>query len=165
VNGEELFSPLIDGLCGTDFLNIGAAIRRADHRPSLPVEFPEIAGQLRDALSRKPFDPPSRKELSADPAWQQVLRFFLETGEVVEIDAEVVMLSENLKQATQLILQFIRENGPATASGLRQAIGSSRRVIIPLLERLDRTGVTERKGDRRALRGIQSVPKSQPPRI
>ena len=165
MNGEELFSPLIDGLCGTDFLNIGAVICRANHRPSLPGEIHEIAGQLREALSRKPFDPPSRKELSVDPAWQQALRFFLETGEVVEINAEVVMLSENLKQATQFILQFIHEHGPATVSELRRAIGSSRRVIIPLLERLDRTGVTERKGDRRTLRGIQSVPKGPPPGI
>jgi selenocysteine-specific elongation factor len=146
-------------------LTIGAVIRRANYRPSLPGEIQEIAGQLRKALSRKPFDPPSRKELSADPARQQALRFFLETGEVVEINAEVVMLSENLKQATQFIVQFIREQGPATVIELRRAISSSRRVITPLLEQLDRTGVAERKGDRRTLRGIQSVPKSQPPGI
>jgi len=31
-------------------------------------------------------------------------------------------------------------------------LGNSRRVAIPLLERLDRDGVTVRQGDKRALR-------------
>jgi len=51
-----------------------------------------------------------------------------------------------------LIRRFIREHGPATVSDLRQALGSSRHVIIPLLERLDRDAVTLRQDDRRALR-------------
>ena len=32
-------------------------------------------------------------------------------------------------------------------------LGSSRRVAIPLLEKLDRDGVTLRQGDKRSLRG------------
>jgi hypothetical protein len=35
---------------------------------------------------------------------------------------------------------------------LRQALGSSRRVMVPLLERLDREGFTRRMGDKRSLR-------------
>jgi DNA-binding MarR family transcriptional regulator len=51
-----------------------------------------------------------------------------------------------------LIRQFIREHGPATVSELRQTLGSSRRIMVPLLERLDRDGVTLRQDDKRALR-------------
>ena len=39
----------------------------------------------------------------------------------------------------------------AGASELRQLLGTSRRVIIPFLERLDRDGVTHRIGDKRVL--------------
>ena len=35
-----------------------------------------------------------------------------------------------------------RGHGPATVSELRQVVGTSRRVIVPLLEHLDRTFVT-----------------------
>jgi hypothetical protein len=35
---------------------------------------------------------------------------------------------------------------------LRQALGSSRRIMVPLLERLDRDGFTARVGDKRRLR-------------
>ena len=47
---------------------------------------------------------------------------------------------------------FIKEHGPATVSELRQSLGASRRVVVPLLEYLDRTFVTLRQGDRRTLR-------------
>ena len=40
----------------------------------------------------------------------------------------------------------------ATASDVRQMLGTTRRVLIPLLEHLDKTGWTRRVGDRRALR-------------
>jgi selenocysteine-specific elongation factor len=41
---------------------------------------------------------------------------------------------------------------PATTSALRQLLGTSRRVVVPLLEHLDRIGLTIRDGDRRRLR-------------
>jgi selenocysteine-specific elongation factor len=80
------------------------------------------------------------------------LRFLVETGEVTEISAELVMAAPALAQAVELIRTFIRAHGPATVSDLRQALGSSRRVIVPLLEHLDRTFVTLRQGDKRILR-------------
>jgi selenocysteine-specific elongation factor len=160
---DDLFDFLIKDLCGAEFVIVGTVIRRANHRPALPTGLKKIATKLREALACKPFDPPSRKELSPDDASQQALRFLLDTGEVVEINAEVVMVSEIEKQATELISRFIRDHGPATVSDLRQAIGSSRRVIIPFLERLDRAGVTERAGDRRTLRRMHAGPKDKIP--
>jgi selenocysteine-specific elongation factor len=42
---------------------------------------------------------------------------------------------------------------PFTASAARQVLGTTRRVVIPLLEYLDRAGATERVGtnDRRVI--------------
>ena len=110
------------------------------------------AAKLRTTLAAKPFDPPSRKQLEPDSASQQALRFLIETGEAVEINAEVVLASDSLKRMTNLISQFIRNKGAATVSQLRQELGCSRRVIVPLLEQLDRDGVTQRNGDIRKLR-------------
>jgi selenocysteine-specific elongation factor len=55
------------------------------------------------------------------------------------------------------VAEFISNNGPATVSELRQALGSSRRVMVPLLERLDRDGVTRRVGDKRMLCKIRNL--------
>jgi len=148
---EGLFDTLVEDLYASDFVRVGAAIRRATHRPALPAQLQAAGAKLRSTLAAKPFDPPSRKELAPDPVSQQALRFLIATGEAVEINMEVLMTTENVKQATELICQFIRNHGPATVSELRQTLGSSRRVIVPLLERLDREGVTLRQDDKRAL--------------
>ena len=89
------------------------------------------------------------------PLSQRALRFLIETGEVVEINAELVMSAQGVAQATDVIRTFIREHGPATVSDLRQALGTSRRVVVPLLEYLDRTFVTLRQGDKRTLRRLR----------
>jgi selenocysteine-specific elongation factor len=64
----------------------------------------------------------------------------------------VVLLRESFERMKSQVIEFISKNGPATVSELRQALGSSRRVMVPLLERLDREGKTRREGDRRCLR-------------
>ena len=76
----------------------------------------------------------------------------IDTGEVVAINAEVVLASDSSKHMINLISQYIRNNGAATVSQLRQELGCSRRVIVPLLEQLDHDGVTLRNGDTRTLR-------------
>ena len=148
----DLFDALAADLCLSEFLRVGAAIRRASHQPALPPELRATGAKIRSALAAKPLDPPSRKELAPDPGSQQALRFLIQTGEIVEINAEVVMTTDSVKKATEMVRQYIGSRGPATASDLRQALGSSRRVVIPLLERLDRDGVTLRQGDKRSLR-------------
>src|SRR5262249_18531561 len=103
-------------------------------------------------LLRQPFDPPARKVIEADPQSRQVVRFFIENGEVTELGFDVVLLRENFERMKSQVAEFIGKNGPATVSQLRQALGSSRRVMVPLLERLDRDGITRRVGDKRCLR-------------
>ena len=139
-------------LCTHDFVRAGTAIRRAAHLPVLSPQLQSAGAKLRASLAAKPFDPPSRKDLAPTPVSQQALRFLIATGEAVEINLEVVMAAESVTRATEMIRQFIREHGPATVSELRQTLGSSRRIMVPLLERLDRDGVTLRQDDKRALR-------------
>jgi selenocysteine-specific elongation factor len=148
----DLFEPLVEDLCRSEFVQVGNAIRRVTHRRALLPPLQAAATKLRTTLAAKAFDPPSRKQLAPDSISQQALRFLIETGEAVEINAEVVLVAESLKRMTELIRQYIRNNGPATVSELRQEVGCSRRIIVPLLERLDRDGVTMRNGDARTLR-------------
>ncbi|MGH2719796.1 MAG: SelB C-terminal domain-containing protein, partial [Actinomycetota bacterium] len=41
--------------------------------------------------------------------------------------------------------------GPFTVAQFRDAVGASRKYVVPLLEYLDRMGVTRRQGDLRVL--------------
>lgn len=148
----ELFDALVADLAKTGFVQTGVAIRRGTHRPMLPPQLQAAGNKLRAVLSAKPFEPPSRKEIAPDSTAQQALRYLLETGEAVEVGDEVVLLAEAYVRATGIVKEFIRARGSATVSELRQAVGASRRIMVPLLERLDREGVTRRDGDKRVLR-------------
>ena len=89
--------------------------------------------------------------IESDSHARQVVRFLIENGDVIEIAPDVLLLRENFERMKSHVAEFISKNGPASVSELRQALGSSRRVMVPLLERLDREGITRRVGDKRTL--------------
>jgi selenocysteine-specific elongation factor len=148
----DVFEALVADMCSHDFVRKQSAITRRSHRPALPAKLQPVAAKIHEALCKKPFDPPPRRELELDPGAQRVLRFLMESGEVIEISSEVVLLRENFERMKNSVANFISKNGPATVSELRQELESSRRIMVPFLERLDRERFTRRVGDRRSLR-------------
>ncbi len=148
---SEVFAALLSDLCATDFVRRGSVIARISHRPALPPNLQPVAMKIREALSSKPFDPPARKEIELDRDAPQVLRYLIERGEVIEIASDVVLSRENFERMKKALADFISKNGAATVSELRQALESSRRTMVPFVEKLDRQGVTRRVGDKRML--------------
>ena len=151
IQDPELFESLVADLCETNFVRKGSVIARSSHRPTLPVHVQPVEKRIREALTAEPFDPPSRKTIESDPQARQVLRFLIENGDITELALDVVLLRASFERMKSQVSEFISKNGPATVSELRQALGSSRRIMVPLLERLDRDGVTRRVGDKRML--------------
>src|SRR5204863_3258119 len=148
----EVFDALVADLCAGEFSQAGVAIRRTTHRPALPAHLEAVGAKVRAALTAKPLEPPSRKELAPDALAQQALRFLVQTGEAIELSEDVVISGDGYARATEIVKKILSGQGSATAGELRQALGTSRRIVIPLLERLDRQGVTRREGDTRRLR-------------
>jgi selenocysteine-specific elongation factor len=147
----DVFQALVSNLRANDFVRKGSAIARISHRPALPVNLQLIKAEIRETLLKKPFDPPARKEIELNREAQQVLRFLIENGEVVEVGSEVVLLEESFQHMKSAVIDFISKHGPATVSNLRQQLQTSRRIMVPFLEGLDRDGVTHRVGDKRML--------------
>lgn len=148
----DVFDALVAQLLKQGFARVGTVIKAHSHRPALPPALQAAGTRLRASLAAKPFAPPARKELAADAASQTALRFLLETGEAVELGPDAVLSAENYQRAMVLVTALLRRHGAATAGEIRQALGTTRRVVIPLLEQLDRDGVTVRHGDQRRLR-------------
>ncbi len=148
---KEVFEALIAELCAADFVRKGSAIARTSHRPVLPADLEPVERRIRESLSHKPFDPPPRREIEPDRHTQHVLRFLIESGEVIEVSPDALLLRDNFELMKARITEFISKHGRATVSELRQALESSRRIMVPLLERLDRDGITRRVGDKRML--------------
>ncbi len=148
-----LFDALLNQLVSRgDLLQIGPTIRRTSHQPILPVHLRAAGDRLRFALAEKPFEPPSRRELAPDAPSRQALRFLCDTGEAAELNDDLVLSRQSFQRMKTIITRTLRSTGSGTASELRQVLGTTRRVIIPLLEVLDREGLTRREGDRRFLK-------------
>jgi selenocysteine-specific elongation factor len=152
-----VFETLVADLTRAGFIRVGSTVARPSHRATLPAELRAPAEQIRAAVTVKPFDPPGRRDLAKDRSRQQALRFLIQQGDLVEISEEIVLDRDAFHQMQAIVANFISTNGPATTSQLREKIGSSRRVMIPFLEYLDRTGITQRAGDLRSLRPPKST--------
>ena len=152
IQEPELLESLVTDLCESDFVRKGSVIARTSHRPTLPAHLQPVEKRIREALAGQPFDPPSRKSIESDPQTRQVVHFLIENGDVTELALDVVLLRESFERMKSQVTEFISKNGPATVSELRQALGTSRRIMVPLLERLDRDGFTRRAADKRYLR-------------
>ena len=151
IQEPELLESLVADLCEGDFVRKGSVIASISHRPALPVHLQSVEKRIREALTRQLFDPPSRKAIESDPQSRQVVRFLIENGDMTELAIDVVLLRESFERMKSQVAAFISKNGPATVSELRRTLGTSRRVMVPLLEQLDRDGVTRRVADKRTL--------------
>jgi selenocysteine-specific elongation factor len=155
------FEALVAHLQKNGFAQTGTVIRRVSHRPALPAHLQSTGAELRIRLESKPFEPPSRNELARDANARQALRFLIEIQEVIELNSETVITQDAFSRATRIIKDFLIAHRSATVSDLRQAVGAPRRIMVPLLERLDHNGLTLRQGDLRVLRTVGKNTSSQ----
>jgi selenocysteine-specific elongation factor len=114
---------------------------------------PERVSRAVDALLAglaSPFDAPPRDRLGALGLDRRAVAAAGRAGRLLVLD-EGVVLAPGADAAAVAVLARLPQ--PFTASEARQALGSSRRVVLPLLELLDRSGRTLRlPDDRRRLR-------------
>jgi selenocysteine-specific elongation factor len=89
-----------------------------------------------------PFSPPD-----PDGVDRAVLRELVRRGVVVEQDG-VYFAPEAIEQAADATAMLLGAHPEGvTVAQVRDALGTTRRYVLPLLARLDTTGVTRRRGD------------------
>ena len=99
LSSSVLFDALLDKLTAKgDFLRVGTTIRRTSHLPILPPHLRAVGIRLRSALTAKPFEPPSRKELASNALSRQALRFLCDTGEAVELSDDLVLSQQSFQR-------------------------------------------------------------------
>jgi selenocysteine-specific elongation factor len=97
--------------------------------------------KLRTDLTAHPFRAPEADRLAELGLGPRELAALVRAGELVAIADGVVLLPD----APDLAVDVLHRVGPAfTLSEARQALGTTRRVAVPLLEHLARTGRTTR---------------------
>jgi selenocysteine-specific elongation factor len=94
-------------------------------------------------------------ELGAD---RKATALLVRLGVLVPITPGGYLGRATLEQAVVTLRRSFPDGRPFAATEAREALGTTRRTLIPLLEHLDRTGVTVRRGDLRRLASPGGVP-------
>lgn len=132
----------------------------SDFTPSLDSGREEIRLLVRGAFEDAAFQPPSMEELKIrlggtenQRLLQDVLEFMRGSGEMVDVGEGIFFLSSALDEARKKLSELSRSRGSFTPAECRDALASSRKYVIPLLEYFDRTGFTRREGEGRVIPG------------
>ncbi len=135
----------------------GSVAALADHVPRLGPEQEALAADALSRIQAAGLTPPTLKELSAALAVRadellQVLKFMAEDGRLVPVTADLYYGSGAISEVKQRVKMALGGGKPAAPAELREALGVSRKYLIPLLEYLDGVGFTQRTESGRVLR-------------
>lgn len=75
----------------------------------------------------------------------------VESGRAYRVSNDLFFDADAIAHAKQAVAAHLSAGKPGTAAALKEAMGTSRKFAVPLLERFDSEGFTRRAGDEREL--------------
>jgi len=127
----------------------GARLALPEHAPAPGAGERQRLDQLLSRFAAQPASPPSVQECKEDLG-AELFAFTMEAGILTQVSEDVVFREVDYQEFVARITRLLGQ-GPATVSQIRDLLGSSRKYVLPLLEQLDRQGLTVREGDERRL--------------
>ena len=128
----------------------GSSIRRRDAVPTMPPEVERELDNLVERLTATPFDVPEAADLAAAGLTERYLAIAVRDGRLVRVAPGIYLRPEAVDLA---VARLSGIEQPFTLSQARVALGTTRRIALPLLELMDRTRRTIRiDSDHRTMR-------------
>jgi selenocysteine-specific elongation factor len=122
------------------------------HQPALSSEQKKLSDEIIHKFADSPLSPPTKDEIQAlGDEYEVVLTFLIQKGELVEFKDGILFRDSDVEDIKAKVTQFIRQHGQATVGQLREHLGTTRKYMVPILEKLDQSGITQREGDKRTL--------------
>jgi selenocysteine-specific elongation factor len=145
----------------------GSLLRLPTHTVRLQNENDALAQKILTLLSKAALTPPDVKQLEAEigsprARMGEVLRVMERERSIVRVSPELYFERKALDDMRSLLLQQLLPGSEVTPATFRDLFGTSRKYAIPLLEWLDREGVTLRSGDVRRMRPRPAATPSNP---
>lgn len=151
--GPERLQEVVDYLVSTGKVVIESGLlRHPAHRAELKPDQKELQGKLNARLSASPLSAPIRKEfIDEDPGYEVVINFLRDRGDLIELKGGILFISSDFEKIVDRVIEYLKQVKQAKASDIKSHLDTSRKYVIPLLEKLDHMGITVRKGDNRTL--------------
>ena len=110
------------------------------------------AARVEAILLRERFAPPAVALIEQEAAFSKgdsrdILDAMVDVGRLVKVTPELAFHRGLLDEVAAAAAGVIRAQGELGVADLKEKLGVSRKYAVPLLEYLDRIGVTRRKGD------------------
>lgn len=141
-----------EGICVAEGTN---TVRLPTHEVTLPDAWKKAAEHLIAVYQAARFAPPHPGDFEAnyprDVHIPTILNTLCEQEHLVRIGDNLYLSAEALAEAKQVLRRLATSPEGITVGGLRDAIQSSRKIVLPLLEHLDGIRFTHRSGDIRTL--------------
>ena len=155
---NDLFAALLDEAerRGTLLPEAGGKVRLPGRGGALPPEVEEQRARVHATLVAGKLQPPLPAEIAGalgmqEKAVLELCELCSDRGEAKRVK-DFYVAAEHLDAARQAIVQNCEANGELVIPALRDALGTSRKYLIPLLESFDAEGLTLRQGGRRVLK-------------
>jgi selenocysteine-specific elongation factor len=129
----------------------GATLRASGFDVVFSGEQQKKIADLMQAFEAQPYSPPSVKQCE-EAVGEELLVALVETGQLVQLGEDVLFKPEIYQEMRDAVISHIKANGGITLAELRDRFNTSRKYAVSVLEYLDQTGVTIRRGDSRLLR-------------
>jgi selenocysteine-specific elongation factor len=154
--GPEIFGAALAQLgAAKELVVTGDSVKRAGRTVQLSAEETRIRTGIENAYAQSGLVSPSPAELITQLGFdrtraQTVLQLLLREGVLVKVVDGIIFHASALEGLRQKLAQRKRENNSRlSVPAFKELAGVSRKYAIPLLEYLDRAGVTRRDGDER----------------
>jgi selenocysteine-specific elongation factor len=134
---------LLEGLLAAspDIVEANGRLQPRGARPSLRADLEASIAELTALLENHPFNAPEQAQLAGFRLGRAELGAAASAGAILRLPGDIVLLPAAPQQAAAL-LRTLQQ--PFTLSAARQALSTTRRVAVPLLEHMDRIGLTQR---------------------
>jgi len=129
----------------------GPIVRLEAHTITLSPAQQQTRDAIVAALDEAGMQPPSLTDL-ANTHGAALVKALIDTGELVRFSNDFALSKDRYNEAKKVLADTIATEGPITASRAKDALKTSRKYVIPLLEHFDASGFTARDGDVRKLR-------------
>ncbi len=151
-----------------EVVRTGPTVRRPGHRPELTDREEGRRERLRKIIGRGGLAPPEVEDLvsfadgDAD-LLHDLLELMVSAGDLVRVSPDLYLTPENERELRRTAAGVLRERkGPVGPGPFKEAFGVTRSYLIPLLEYLDRVGLSRRTGEGRVLADPEGAGRSAP---
>lgn len=136
----------------------GPGVRLARHRSRLTRRERRALESVREKIAAAGPEPPTVEELAREAGLDRdllndLLILLEEEGAIVALTPEIYLTAEVLAELERRARAVLARYTVAPLAAFKESFGVTRKYLIPLLEHLDRVGVTRRTREGRELAG------------